>query len=1066
MKTAKRLLIGFTVFFVLLVAFLLLAPMLFKDRIITGVKTAVNDSVNAEVDFADANVSFLRSFPQIALTVDDYRVIGIDTFAGLPLVTGRQARVDLGFWSVVAGGGNYEIDGVTLNEPNINLLVLTPELANYLIVPEGEQGADAGATTTEGSSAVITLQQFTVNDGSLVYDDRTTETYVKLTGLDATGTGDFTASVFDLDTHAEAEGFTFGQAGLTYLNAVKLDADAVVNIDVDNMRYVFKDNNIKLNELALVFGGSIDLEDNDDILLDLTYQAPANDFRQLWSIIPSAFTEGFERVETGGTFTLAGDVKGTYNGEKEVYPAFNVSSDIAGGSVQYPGRPVGITGIDAALDVKSPGSNLDQMVVDIPRFNFNLGGDPFAGRFRLSTPLTDPEIDARINGTLDLAKWSSAIPLEGVSELAGRIVADITAEDVRQSAIDAGKYAEVKLAGDVLVSNLVYTAEGTPSVRIAQAKAEFTPQFVDLQQFTATLGRSDLSASGKINNVLAYFSPEQTMRGSMTVRSNFFDADEWMVETEETQVVSPAELMVSSAPVTPATETTEIFDRFDFDVDAEISELAYGAYRPKDLKVVGNIKPNRLELSNAAATLEQSSFNASGVISNLFDYTFDEGVLTGNISVRSGFFNVADFMDTGAESTSAPSGDTAPASPASVTAAAAPIPIPRNINLVVDMLADRVAYTDIMMNDVRGKMVVRDGAVTIEDGNANLLGGSMGFTGAYDTAEGDEPGFHFSYDMKNFDFGQAFGALNTFAILAPVGKFISGTFSSQVVMEGKLGEDLFPKLNSIDAKGLLRTAEARIATFKPLQVIGNALNVNELKNTTTLKNIIAAFQVNDGKVTVEPFDFKLAGIGMQMGGTHGLDTDMDYRIRAAIPRTMIEGNFVTGAALSALDKLAGQAGKLGLNISPGDTLNLNINLTGTLANPRSSFDLLGSQSNGSGSLAGTVTDAVKDRVNQELETRKEQVKAELNNKVDSVRSIAGNTAKAVEDSLRSVADAQAKRLQQEAANKLRGALGVPQDSTRRDSVNLPPAAKDAVEDVKKELEKFNPFKRKKSGGGR
>ena len=624
----------------------------------------------------------------------------------------------------------------------------------------------------------------------------------------------------------------------------------------------------------------------------------------------------------------------------------------------------------------------------------------------------------------------------------------------------------MKLAGDVLVSNLVYTAEGTPSVRIAQAKAEFTPQFVDLQQFTATLGRSDLSASGKINNVLAYFSPEQTMRGSMTVRSNFFDADEWMVETEETQVVSPAELMVSSAPVTPATETTEIFDRFDFDVDAEISELAYGAYRPKDLKVVGNIKPNRLELSNATATLEQSSFNASGVISNLFDYTFDEGVLTGNISVRSGFFNVADFMDTGAESTSAPSGDTAPASPASVTAAAAPIPIPRNINLVVDMLADRVAYTDIMMNDVRGKMVVRDGAVTIEDGNANLLGGSMGFTGAYDTAEGDEPGFHFSYDMKNFDFGQAFGALNTFAILAPVGKFISGTFSSQVVMEGKLGEDLFPKLNSIDAKGLLRTAEARIATFKPLQVIGNALNVNELKNTTTLKNIIAAFQVNDGKVTVEPFDFKLAGIGMQMGGTHGLDTDMDYRIRAAIPRTMIEGNFATGAALSALDKLAGQAGKLGLNISPGDTLNLNINLTGTLANPRSSFDLLGSQSNGSGSLAGTVTDAVKDRVNQELETRKEQVKAELNNKVDSVRSIAGNTAKAVEDSLRSVADAQAKRLQQEAANKLRGALGVPQDSTRRDSVNLPPAAKDAVEDVKKELEKFNPFKRKKSGGGR
>ncbi|MBB4078123.1 hypothetical protein GGR28_000724 [Lewinella aquimaris] len=1056
MRVAKRILIGLIVFIVLVFAFLLAAPMLFKDEIVTRVKAGINESVNAEVDFADANVSFIRSFPDIALTVDDYRIIGIDTFAGLPLLTGERARIDLGFWSVIAGNGNYNIDAVTLDRPDVNLLVLTPELANYLIVPETE-GGDAGAANATESQATITLQEFEINDGSLVYDDRTTETYVKLTGLNATGNGDFTASVFDLDTHAEADKFTFTQAGLTYLDEVDLDADAVVTIDADELRYTFKDNRVKLNELALVFGGSIDLEENDDILLDLTYSAPANDFRQLWSIIPSAYTEGFDRVQTGGTFTLSGEVKGTYNGEKEVYPAFTVNSDISGGSVQYPGRPVGITGIDAALNVSSPAADLDRLVVDIPRFNFTLGGDPFRGSFNLATPLSDPNVDARLNGTIDLGKWSSAIPLEGVSELAGRIVADITMDNVRQSALDAGRYADVNLAGDVLVSNLVYVADGTPAVRIAQAKADFTPQFVDLQQFTASLGRSDISATGKINNILAYFSPEQTMRGSMTVRSNFFDADEWMTEESAGTVTSPAELDVAMT----ATPETEVFDRFDFDIDAKIRQLAYGEYRPTDLRVVGNIKPNQLVISDAAATLKQSTFAASGVVNNLFDFTFDDGVLTGDLALRSGFFNVADFMgDTAATETStAAAGDPSPT-------AAAPIAVPRNINLTVAMTADRVNYTDLTMNAVRGNLVVRDGAIVIEDGRANLLGGAMGFTGAYDATEGEEPGFNFAYDMQNLDFSQAFSALNTFALLAPVGKFISGTFSSELVMNGKLGQDLLPQLKSIDAKGLLRTADARIASFKPLQVIGQALNIRELRESAALKNLIAPFEIDNGTVTVKPFDFQLAGIGMRMGGTSGLDTDMEYKIRAAVPRTLIEGNIVTGTALSALDRLAGQAGKLGLNISPGDTLNLNISLTGTIGNPRATFDLLGSEGSGDQGLGGSVAGAVKERVQQELDTRKEQVKNELESRVDSARNLASDRARIVEDSLRSAAAEQARRLETEAANKLKGALGLGRDTTQAtDSLALPGAAKDAVEDVKKELEKFNPFKRKKGNGG-
>ncbi|MFK8162886.1 MAG: AsmA-like C-terminal region-containing protein [Lewinella sp.] len=1059
MKFFKRFLTVIVILLILGVGFLLAAPILFKDQIVANVKSSVNGVVDAKVDFRDINLSFLKSFPDVSLTIDDLEVIGIDTFANLPLLTAKEARVDVGFWSVVGGNGNYNIDEVVLDEPFINLKVLTPELANYLIVPESESAAPE--PTTSSATAQINLSRYEVKNGHFIYDDKTTETYLEIVGLNTTGDGDFTSTIFDLDTHSDAEALTLKQAGVAYLNEVKTKADALVNIDLNQNLYTFKENEITLNALSLVFGGSIDLEDNDDIIFDLDYSAPVNDFRQLWSLIPSAYTQGYEQVQTKGNFTLNGTVDGPYNGEKEIYPAFTVNTDITSGSVQYPGRPVGINGIDAKIAINSPSADLNKMVIDIPRFDFNLGGDPFRGRFKLSTPLSDPQVDARVDGKLDLAKWSQAIPLEGVRELAGVIVADITLDRVRQSLLDAGRYGDLNLSGIASITDFAYVADELPPVRINNASADFNPQAITISNFDGILGRSDLKASGNISTPLAYFSPDKTMQGNFTVRSNYFDADEWM-PAEETDVasLSPAELE-TAAPATDA--TTEIFDRFDFNVDAEIKSLNYAGYRPTDLKAVGNVKPNRMEISAANGTLGQSAFAGTGTVTNLFDYSFGEGVLGGNLSVRSSFIDLADFMsEEAAEATAAAS------TPEEAMAA---VPIPDNINLKVDLNADKIKYDNIDLNQVLGKLVMQGGQAVIEDGSAALLGGRMNFAGAYDTSEPGDPGFRVHYDLQSLDFNKAFSVLNSFATLAPVGKFLRGQFSTDMVLEGKLGPDLFPKLETIDAKGLFKTAEARLANFKPVNKIGQSLNIEELKESTVFKNLVTIFQIQEGKVSIEPFNFKLAGIPMQVQGRHGLNLDMDYAIRAAIPRDKIKGNIVTGTALSALDQLAGQAGKLGLNISPGDTLNVNINLLGSISDPQVKFNLLGSKDGGPTSVQDAVVGAVTDRVKEEVDTRREEAEQEVQNRVDAVRddaqrridslkNVATDRARLAQDSIRRAAEAETARLKELAAKELRDRLKL--DSLRADSLlnNIPGANR-----IKEELEKFNPFKKKKKPGG-
>jgi hypothetical protein len=58
------------VLIILFVGALVAIPYFFKDEILTTVKTEINKSVNAKVDFADVDISLLRSFPDLSLRLE------------------------------------------------------------------------------------------------------------------------------------------------------------------------------------------------------------------------------------------------------------------------------------------------------------------------------------------------------------------------------------------------------------------------------------------------------------------------------------------------------------------------------------------------------------------------------------------------------------------------------------------------------------------------------------------------------------------------------------------------------------------------------------------------------------------------------------------------------------------------------------------------------------------------------------------------------------------------------------------------------------------------------------
>ncbi len=1038
MKIVKRILLALLILIVLLVGSAIALPYIFKDKLVALAKKEINKNVLATVDFKEAGLSLWRSFPNLNLELQDYVVNGINEFEGIQLAAGKSIGFTLDLMSVISSTRPVEVKSVNLEEPHIHIYILPDGRANYDIAVPSEQPAET-EEEADYSNVLIQLQEYSINNGQLIYDDRSIDVYVDAKNINHQGSGDFTIDVYDLDTKTEVGALTVRQSGITYLKDAHATLDAIFNIEQKISKYNLKDNNLAINELKLTADGFVQLVE-DDINMELAFSSPQNDFKSFLSMIPNAYIEGYENVKADGQFTLSGDVKGTYNGEREAYPAFRIESAISGGNVQYPGLPLGIRNINSQLSINSPSSDFDDLTVDVPRFALTIGQNPFQGSFYLRTPISDPEVKATAKGILNLKELAQAFPMEGIQELSGIINADLRV-DTRLSYIENQQYERVDMDGKLQVKQINYRSEGLPAVQINDMQMAFTPQNVRIANFEAQLGKSDIRAQGAIDNILAYFSPEKTMKGTLTASSNYFLADEWM-PAEETAPVP--------ASTAAATEETAIFDRFDFTMDATVKELVYDVYTIRNAVARGNMTPNRLTVSQLSGQIGDSDFNASGVILNAFDYLFENGVLAGNIKMNSRLLNLNQFMEE-EESTAGSSSSTGSAESEGYTV----IPVPPNIDMTIDASIGKLIYTNMELADVRGQMVVAEEAIVLDNVTARGLGGSMAISGSYDTKDVENPSFRFKYGLQKLDFQQAFNTFNTFEQLAPIGKFIKGSFNSTLIMDGKLGSDLMPKLSTINAEGFLETLNGIIAGFVPAQAIGEKLNIDYLKNNINIANSRNWFTIKDGTLELQEYDAKVKDVAMKIGGTYSITNKMNLNIKAQIPRKLLEQNAVGAAASSGFNLLQKEASKLGLNIKQGEFVNVLINLGGDIMSPKVGLKLLGMD--GESSMADAAKDQVKAEAQKAIEEGKQVVKETANKAVDSLKTVATekmNQAK--------------KELEEKAKKEAEKALGGVVDSTAQKKAEelLDDATKGGADKIKENLDKWNPFgKKKKDGGG-
>ena len=555
---------------VILVAMFTL-PIIFKEQIRTKVEQVINESVNANVQFDDYKLGFFKNFPNLSFSLNGLSVTGIDQFEGDTLAGFNSFSLVFNLGSLFSKSG-YEVKSVIMDRAVINAIVLKDGKANWDIMKDTTETAEEESTET--STMKIQLKKVVAKNSSVAYIDREADMSAILRNVNFILSGDMTASETDLQMSFSAGEFSYIMEGMKYLNKTVLDSKIDLLANLDTYKFTFRENYLSLNDLKLNFSGTIEMP-GDDIITDITFATAQTSFKSLLSLIPAVYMSDYQDLKTSGEFDLSGSAKGVYSDADSTLPDVALSMSVNNGLISYPDLPEQIRNINIKSEVFVDGKEMDKTTVDVSLFHMELAGSPFDMKFALKTPLSDPDFNGSMIGKIDLGALSKAVPMDSIS-LSGII--DMSVEMAgRMSMIEKEQYQSFKASGSMKINDMLIAMTGYPEVKINQAGFEFTPQYASMTNTTMNIGgKSDFTLTGRLENYIPYvFSDDETIRGSMSMRSKLTDVSEIMskMATDTTAVEDTAALTVIQIP-----------KNIDFDFDALIEEFTYDNIKAQKVK--------------------------------------------------------------------------------------------------------------------------------------------------------------------------------------------------------------------------------------------------------------------------------------------------------------------------------------------------------------------------------------------------------------------------------------------------------------------------------------------------
>jgi hypothetical protein len=585
------------IFVVILVAI----PFVLESKIDAIVQNYADKNIDAKVEFDDVSLSLISSFPNAKVTISNLNITNNDPFKDETFTTAKSIGLKMAIKELFKNQEDepIAITSVTIDEALMTLKESKTGASNWDIFK-----TETPSDTNTDSGFKINIEDYEITNSALTYIDENSNTTVYVTSLNHSGNALFTDVISELDTKSEAN-VSLSIDNASYLENNHVTLDALIDLNLKENKYSFKENKGFINQLPLEFNGFFQLKDEGQ-LIDITFKNPESSFKDFLAVMPERYAKNLDNVETSGDFKVEGIIKGLMS--ETTIPTIDIKMVSDNASFKYPDLPKRVESISINATVKNDNGNPDDTYIDLTTLNFKIDQDVFKSSAILKNLGANTLVNANLDGTLNLANISKAYPIQLEKQLSGILKGKVnTSFDM--NAIETNAYNRIKNTGSVSITDFIFSSEDIVNpIHISKADLTFNPGTISLNSFNAKTGESDINATGTIKNLIGFLMQKNKLQGDFKVKSNVFAVKDFMVAQDE---------VAEENKTTSNKESLKIPEFLDCNITADVNTVIYDNLNLKDV-------------SGALAIKDQQAV-LKGLTSKLFDGFL---AITGNVSTQ------------------------------------------------------------------------------------------------------------------------------------------------------------------------------------------------------------------------------------------------------------------------------------------------------------------------------------------------------------------------------------------------------------------------------------------------
>ncbi|WP_111709675.1 AsmA-like C-terminal region-containing protein [Lutibacter citreus] len=596
MKKAAKIIIGILI---VILGILIAIPYFFEDKIVELIKETANNNVNAKIDFNNVDISLISSFPNAKVSLNNFLITTKKPFEGDTLANVKALSLKFPISSLFKSTSEeINVSFITIEEAAFNILINKKGEANYNITKES--ATSTSENSTENSGIKLKLDGYSIENSNIYYTDVSSEIALKLENFNHKGSGNFSKAISELKTETSSN-VSFDYEDTSYLKNNSIQLNANIAMDLNQQKFTFLENEALINQLPLIFDGFVKLNDNNKEI-DLSFKTPSSDFKNFLALIPEKYSKDISNVKTSGKFSLNGTLKGII--DDKYIPNFNINIASNNASFKYPNLSKTIENIQIKSTILNTTGITNDTKVDIQNLAFKIDEDTFTSSAFISNIINNPKIKAKAKGIINLAKISKAYPMETIKDLQGIVKADFET-DFDMNSIEKKQYENTKNSGHISLVNFKYEGnEMANPIEISDAKVTFNTKSVQLNNFEAKTGKSDLKMNGTIENLIGFVLNNEDIKGDFNLNSNTFNLNDFMdAETNE------------KTPQNTNKEQLKIPSFLDCTINATASNVIYDNLTLKNVKGILVIKDEKADLKNLSSDIFNGNIIMNGNVS-------------------------------------------------------------------------------------------------------------------------------------------------------------------------------------------------------------------------------------------------------------------------------------------------------------------------------------------------------------------------------------------------------------------------------------------------------------------